>query len=104
MPPKKGKQAENTTTLTRTGPKEMISHPSKSGKKREQVEKPTTTRALILRKQAMGTGEVTLSNKITGKEKLDLLAGTHPVAVSGDASGPLIPVQTKSSRKCPRQL
>jgi len=43
-------------------------------------ERPTTTKALILRNGrhgAMGTGEVVLSSKIGGREKLDLLAGTR---------------------------
>ncbi|RXW24981.1 hypothetical protein EST38_g912 [Candolleomyces aberdarensis] len=77
MPPKKAKTAPKTTALTRTGPKEVIPHPSKGPKRKEYVEKPTTTRALVLRNGkhgAMGTGEVFMLNKITGKEKLDLLA------------------------------
>jgi hypothetical protein len=44
----------------------------------EQGERPTTARALVLRNGkygARGTGEVMLPNKVTGREKLDLLAG-----------------------------
>lgn len=46
----------------------------------ENVLRPTTSRALVLRNGrygTMGTGElVSLRRKLTGKEKLDLLAGT----------------------------
>ncbi|KAF6763057.1 hypothetical protein DFP72DRAFT_1030216 [Ephemerocybe angulata] len=77
MPPKKAGSSAKTQALTRTGPKEVISHPSEAKKHREYVEKPTTTRALVLRNGkhgAMGAGELFMSNRITGKEKLDLLA------------------------------
>ena len=85
MPPKRAKPAPKTTALTRTGPKEIITHPSKETKRKEYVEKPTTTRALVLRNGkhgAMGTGEVVMLNKITGKEKLDLLAGKTMAGLS----------------------
>jgi hypothetical protein len=49
-------------------------------KKDEHGRRPTTTRALILRNGkhgAMGTGElVPFANKISGREKLELLAGS----------------------------
>ena len=43
-------------------------------------ERPTTTKALVLRNGkygAMGSGELILLSKIGGREKLDLLAGTR---------------------------
>lgn len=43
-------------------------------------ERPTTTKAVVLRNGkygAMGTGELVLLSKIGGREKLDLLAGTR---------------------------
>lgn len=101
MPPKKAKTASKTTALTRTGPKEVISHPSKSTKRKEYVEKPTTTRALVLRNGkhgAMGTGEVFMLNKITGKEKLDLLAGKMRPGLSFAASR-LTPAQRISWKR-----
>lgn len=48
------------------------------GKRDENGERPTTVKALVLRNSkygARGTGEVVLVNKISGREKLDLLAG-----------------------------
>lgn len=36
---------------------------------------PSTSRALVLRKAAYGSGEVALSRKVSGQEKLSLLAG-----------------------------
>ncbi|KAG2153717.1 uncharacterized protein EDB93DRAFT_1081918 [Suillus bovinus] len=48
------------------------------GKRDENGLKPTTSRALVLRNGkfgARGTGEVMLSSKMSGREKLDLLAG-----------------------------
>lgn len=49
------------------------------GKRDEGGLKPSTSRALILRNGkygARGTGEVILAGRISGREKLDLLAGT----------------------------
>ena len=48
------------------------------GKRTEDGQKPTTARALVLRDGkygARGTGELMLLSKLTGREKLDLLAG-----------------------------
>jgi hypothetical protein len=73
----KASSAATAGAIIRTGPKEVSLHPSRHGK-RQQMEKPTTTRALVLRNGkhgAMGSGEIIASNKITGREKLDLLAG-----------------------------
>jgi len=49
------------------------------GKRDESGLKPSTSRALVLRNGkygARGTGEVILAGRISGREKLDLLAGT----------------------------
>lgn len=55
---------------------------SGAGRPETFKERPTTTKALVLRNGkhgAMGTGELVLLSKIGGREKLDLLAGTPPV-------------------------
>ncbi|KAI0793177.1 hypothetical protein C8Q75DRAFT_547778 [Abortiporus biennis] len=61
--------------LVPTGPKEVF---AKHHKRRdENGQRPTTARALVLRNGkhgAMGTGEVFLLTKMSGREKLDLLA------------------------------
>jgi hypothetical protein len=47
-------------------------------KRNENGDLPTTARALVLRNGkfgARGTGELMVVNKISGREKLDLLAG-----------------------------
>ena len=55
----------------------------------EGVLRPTTSRALVLRNGrygTMGTGElVSLRRKLTGKEKLDLLAGTKRLCFAASA-------------------
>jgi len=76
MPPKATAKAAASNAVIRTGPKEVSVHPSKQAR-RSQAEKPTTQRALVLRNGkhgAMGSGEVIAHSKITGREKLDLLA------------------------------
>lgn len=48
------------------------------GKRDADGRKPTTSKALVLRNGkygAYGTGEVMLASKLSGREKLDLLAG-----------------------------
>ena len=53
---------------------------SGAGRPETFKERPTTTKALVLRNGkhgAMGSGEVVLLSKIGGREKLDLLAGTR---------------------------
>ncbi|KAF5370711.1 hypothetical protein D9758_001875 [Tetrapyrgos nigripes] len=81
MPPKAaGKAAKPAKTsasrvLITTGPKDVSKAHGKGDGTRD--ERPTTTRALILRKSkygAFGEGEVFLMSKMTGREKLDLLA------------------------------
>ena len=77
MPPKKPAGAPSKSReLVTTGPKELIQKKS-HGKRDENGLRPTTTRALILRNGkhgAMGTGELVIS-RISGREKLELLAG-----------------------------
>lgn len=52
---------------------------NKNGSKRdENGQKPSTSRAIVLRNGkygARGSGELMLASKLTGREKLDLLAG-----------------------------
>jgi hypothetical protein len=66
---------------------------SKNQSKRdENGEKPTTSRAIVLRNGkygARGTGELMLASKLTGREKLDLLAGMRTVVktVQSDEQG-----------------
>jgi hypothetical protein len=103
MPPKStGKPVKPTTTfssaskstsrdLVPVGPKHVSTkapgHLStrvgkNQSKRDEHGEKPTTSRAIVLRNGkygARGTGELMLASKLTGREKLDLLAGTSPV-------------------------
>jgi len=62
------------------------------GKRDENGLKPTTSRALVLRNGkfgARGTGEVMLSSKMSGREKLDLLAGKLSILSIGMQSAHL---------------
>jgi len=73
---KKPTKTSASRDLIATGPKVV----SKQHGKRDGTtqERPTTTRALILRHSkygAYGEGEMMLTSKMTGREKLDLLAG-----------------------------
>ena len=56
---------------------------SKHGSKRDKDgRRPTTSKALVLRNGkhgSMGTGEIILAGKMSGREKMDLLAGEHPL-------------------------
>lgn len=73
-PPKAPK--ESSGALVRTGPKTVQKH-HKHGKLDDNGKLPTTSRALVLRNGkhgSQGTGELMVS-KISGREKLDLLAG-----------------------------
>ncbi|KAG7098800.1 hypothetical protein E1B28_000705 [Marasmius oreades] len=76
MPIKVSKSTAKPSTsrdIISTGPKEVVSS-KKSG---SATIRPTTERALVLRNGkhgARGTGEVVLTGKMTGSEKLDLLA------------------------------
>lgn len=75
--PKEGAPASTSHDLVRVGPRH-VSAKQRQGRRNEDGQKPTTARALVLRngKQgAMGTGEMVLAKKMSGREKLDLLAG-----------------------------
>lgn len=66
-----------TQDLVSVGPKHV--QKKYHGKRDENGLKPSTSRALILRNGkdgARGTGELMLAGRMTGREKLDLLAGT----------------------------
>jgi hypothetical protein len=66
----------NSRDLVPVGPRQLAA--KNQGKRDENGDKPTTTRALILRNGkhgARGTGELMVMHKLTGREKLDLLAG-----------------------------
>ena len=77
MPPKRS--GATSTDLVTTGLKHLRPVDAAPRKKGESAARPTTTRALVLRNGkygAMGTGElVLLRKKLSGKEKLNLLAG-----------------------------
>lgn len=82
MPPKQTRKApappSKSRELVRTGPKELVVKKNWHVRRDENGQRPTTTRALVLRNGkhgAMGTGEVVLSTRISGREKLELLAG-----------------------------
>lgn len=80
MPPKAKGKRPASSAVARTGPKEVFQHSSRRSKREEEDNKPTTQRALVLRNGnygAQGTGEVILLNRMTGREKLDLLAGAR---------------------------
>lgn len=65
--------------LVKVGKKDITV--SKHGSKRDKDgRRPTTSRALVLRNGkhgSMGTGEIILASKMSGREKMDLLAGEH---------------------------
>ncbi|KAJ3558020.1 hypothetical protein NM688_g1154 [Phlebia brevispora] len=81
MPPRQAKKPpaapSNSRDLVTTGPKEIQVAKKHHGTRRdEHGNRPSTTRALILRNGkhgAMGTGEVVAKGKISGSEKLELL-------------------------------
>ena len=81
MPPNsKPKPTSGSTSnvLVPVGPRHIVSKASKSSGKWQPEEKPTTSRALVLRNGkygTRGTGEVMLRRKMSGREKMDLLAG-----------------------------
>jgi len=66
--------------LVPTGPRDVSTKVTKRRTHSGTGEKPTTTRALVLRNGkhgARGTGELMLASKLSGREKLDLLAGVR---------------------------
>ena len=76
--PKPGRPPSASKEVVSLGRRDVFKN-SGAGRPDTFKERPTTTKALILRNGkhgAMGTGEVALlSSKIGGREKLDLLAG-----------------------------
>jgi len=80
MPPKA--KFGSSKDLVTVGPREVSSktHTKPASKRDEKGQKPTTSRALVLRNGkygSQGTGEVMLVGRMSGREKLDLLAGTY---------------------------
>ncbi|KIY44417.1 hypothetical protein FISHEDRAFT_30122, partial [Fistulina hepatica ATCC 64428] len=77
MPPTSGSKPPPSASreLIKKGPREIAA--SSRTKRNARGERPTTSRALVLRNGkygARGTGEVMLTAKLSGREKLDLLA------------------------------
>lgn len=73
--PKSGTK-HTTKDLVKVGPREVFIDADKAQKLRDV--KPTTSRALVLRNGkygVQGSGDIVLMSKISGREKLDLLAG-----------------------------
>lgn len=67
-----------SNVLVPVGPRHIVPKSPKLLAKRQSEEKPTTSRALVLRNGkygTRGTGEVMLVGKMSGREKMDLLAG-----------------------------
>jgi hypothetical protein len=65
------------------GPRNLVFKAPKLSGKRQAEEKPTTSRALVLRNGKYGTGgtgEVILMRKMSGFGKMDLLAGNSSSA------------------------
>ncbi len=82
-PPKNRQKSVPSTSreLVPVGPREVFRSKHHGRERDENGNKPLTARALVLRHGkhgAMGTGEVVLATRMSGREKLDLLAGTIP--------------------------
>jgi hypothetical protein len=76
------KLSTNSTSreLIAVGRKDVVA--KNAGKRDADGRRPTTSRALVIRNGkygAHGTGEVMLASKLSGREKLDLLAGKHRI-------------------------
>lgn len=72
----KGKLSESRDLIS-TGRKDVTAS-KRRGKRDEDGNRPTTSKALVIRNGkygAHGSGEVILASKMSGREKLDLLAG-----------------------------
>ena len=86
MPPKskpKLTSGSPSNALVRVGPRHIVPRAPKLSGIRQSEEKPTTSQALVLRNGkygARGTGEVILMKKMSGREKMDLLAGKSSIA------------------------
>lgn len=80
MPPKPPKLGSSSKDLVPVGPRHIStkSAPKSQVKRDPNGERPSTARALVLRNGkhgARGTGELMAVAKLSGREKLDLLAG-----------------------------
>ena len=81
MPPNsktKPTLGSSSNALVPVGPRHLVAKAPKLSGKGQPEEKPTTSRALVLRNGkygTRGTGEVILMKKMSGREKMDLLAG-----------------------------
>ena len=78
MPPRLKNSAQKSAArdVVPVGPRQLFG--DSSNKKSTDKVKPSTTKALVLRNGkygAMGTGELVLTSKLGGREKLDLLSG-----------------------------
>jgi hypothetical protein len=73
MPPKFDHRASKA--LVARGKRDIVQHESAGVKKTGQ--KPSTSKALILRDAKYGGGVVLFKSRIFGQEKLDLLAGNE---------------------------
>lgn len=81
LPPNAKPKSAPSNVLVPVGPRHIVPKNPKLPGKRQPEEKPTTSRALVLRNGkygARGTGEIMLMSKMSGREKLDLLAGMSP--------------------------
>ena len=83
MPPKKPAKPPVLSTskhLVPVGKRDVTTkHHGSKPERDANGDKPTTARALVLRNGkygTRGTGEIMLATKMSGREKLDLLAGT----------------------------
>ena len=68
----------NSRELVAVGPREVFKSRQHGRERDANGNKPLTARALVLRNGkhgAMGTGEVVLATRMSGREKLELLAG-----------------------------
>lgn len=85
-PPNVSESAPSTSKdLVPTGPRQILSaRQHKTGRRDADGHKPTTARALVLRNGkhgVRGTQEVALVGRMSGREKLDLLAGEIDVVL-----------------------
>jgi len=75
------KKPSTSTDLVPIGPRQVVSNAATKTERGKRPEKATTTRALVLRSAARGTGEIALVSRMTGREKLDLLAGSASLII-----------------------
>jgi len=83
MPPKAKPGGSSSKDLVPVGKRDVFAKNHSKPEKQEKGPKPTTERALILRNGkygSQGTGELMLMSRMTGREKMDLLAGKQQEA------------------------